>query len=186
MRRTSFGRLVSAVSAGAFRAGRLGVARWSLALTTADREWQFFAAGLPVSTRSTMLSIQLRGILFFVWMAAAAALIPASGRAQEVEVGPILNNADAQNKCIQACGTDRWDGTWHATPSGAACSCAAFGRPAPAPVTGGASCSAPSTRSCQGCAVACPAGHQASCTFGEDFGTSGSSVCRTNASCRCL
>ncbi len=108
--------------------------------------------------------------------------------AGDVNAGPIWDNADAQRKCPAVCGDAGWDGNWHTTAPGvmSVCSCgAAAGSVAPAPIGYGTGCQAPSTVYCSGCTVSCPAGRQAFCQNGEDFGTSGSGVCRTHPKCEC-
>lgn len=143
-----------------------------------------------------MFSRLVRGLALLVAMAVTITGLPATGSARNVQAGPIWDNADARAKCPGVCGKHRWDGNWHTTVPGimSVCSCTGkrqgtvtFGgwQPLTPTVAPGTSCRAKSTRSCAGCSVSCPPGQQASCNEGQDFGTSGSSVCRFPASCRC-
>jgi hypothetical protein len=108
--------------------------------------------------------------------------------AREIGAGPIWNNNDAAGKCPQVCGAAGWDGNWRTTVPGkmSVCSCGGSAEPQGGASVGfGGSCQARSTVYCRGCMISCPAGQAAFCSEGEDFGTSGSGVCRTQPICAC-
>ena len=66
----------------------------------------------------------------------AGAVLPGGvASAQEIEAGPIWNQADAQTKCPAACGPRGWSGGWRTTQVGrmSVCACGPA-RPAPGPV----------------------------------------------------
>lgn len=135
-----------------------------------------------------MKSSFVRQLIVIVMVLTGALGSPALVQAREVDAGPIWDNNDAARKCPRVCGAQGWDGNWRTTVPGSmsVCSCGGqAGAGGAAPVGFGTSCQARSTVYCSGCTVSCPAGQQALCTDGEDFGTSGSGVCRTHPKCQC-
>lgn len=102
----------------------------------------------------------------------------------EHKAGPIFNDADAQKKCPQVCGSSPWSGLWRTTVWGtmSVCSCSGGSSGSSFPSGRETSCSVPSNEVCAGCQVTCPAGKQASCMEGEIHADT---VCWTNSKCEC-
>lgn len=55
-------------------------------------------------------------------------IVPGKISAEEVNAGPIWNDADAQRKCPSVCGGRKWDGAWHTTNPGSMSVCNCSGK----------------------------------------------------------